>query len=199
MLTGEQLLGMLPASEPPPGFETRVMERIGLAAPGPRPRAQHHRRRPRVARQVFSPRVRRLLAAAAVVMAIIAAGAGGWILRGAGNPGAGDPGAGRPVTLSPLRHAVLVSADRQRAGQVFSYPGNPGWLYMSVDMNVATGTVICQVVGENGHVATVGAFWLTDGYGSWGSAEPAGIGPLAGARLVSQQGTVLATARFAQR
>ena len=34
-MTGEELLGLLPASEPPAGFETRVMERIGLAAPGP--------------------------------------------------------------------------------------------------------------------------------------------------------------------
>jgi hypothetical protein len=33
-VTGEEFLGLLPSSEPPPGFETRVMERIGLAAAG---------------------------------------------------------------------------------------------------------------------------------------------------------------------
>ena len=36
-LTGEGLLGLLPSVEPPAGFETRVMDRIGLAAPPPRP------------------------------------------------------------------------------------------------------------------------------------------------------------------
>jgi Putative zinc-finger len=36
-LTGEGLLGLLPAMEPPVGFETRVMDRIGLAAPAPGP------------------------------------------------------------------------------------------------------------------------------------------------------------------
>ncbi len=34
MVTGEELLWLLPAGEPPSGFETRVLERLGLAAPG---------------------------------------------------------------------------------------------------------------------------------------------------------------------
>jgi hypothetical protein len=37
VLTGEELLRLLPAGEPPAGFETRVMERLGLAAPAPAP------------------------------------------------------------------------------------------------------------------------------------------------------------------
>jgi len=42
-MTGEELLGLLPSSEPPPGFETRVMERLGLAVPGPRHAAGRRR------------------------------------------------------------------------------------------------------------------------------------------------------------
>src|SRR5215472_12668286 len=34
MLTGEELLGLLPASEPPAGFETKVLERLGFPASG---------------------------------------------------------------------------------------------------------------------------------------------------------------------
>jgi anti-sigma-K factor RskA len=34
-VTGEELAGLLPAIEPPAGFETRVMERLGLATPAP--------------------------------------------------------------------------------------------------------------------------------------------------------------------
>ena len=33
--TGEGLLGLLPNMEPPAGFEARVMDRLGLAAPAP--------------------------------------------------------------------------------------------------------------------------------------------------------------------
>jgi anti-sigma-K factor RskA len=36
-VTGEELLRLLPAAEPPPGFETRVLERLGIAARSPRP------------------------------------------------------------------------------------------------------------------------------------------------------------------
>ena len=32
-VTGEELVGLLPAIEPPAGFETRAMERLGLATP----------------------------------------------------------------------------------------------------------------------------------------------------------------------
>src|ERR1700722_20570873 len=35
--TGEGLLGLLPNVEPPAGFEARVMDRLGLAAPAPGP------------------------------------------------------------------------------------------------------------------------------------------------------------------
>src|ERR1700678_3297690 len=33
--TGEQLLRLLPAEEPPPGFETQALERLGPAAQSP--------------------------------------------------------------------------------------------------------------------------------------------------------------------
>lgn len=39
MITGEELLGLLPCIEPPLGFETAVMERVGLAVKDPGPSA----------------------------------------------------------------------------------------------------------------------------------------------------------------
>ncbi len=185
--TAEQLLALLPASEPPPGFETRVMERIGLAVPAPEPAAGSRpgHRRPRGRPGVMS--TRRMLAAAAVVTAIVAGGLGGWSLHGASTQVAG----------APLSHAAFVSASHQTTGKIFVYDGHPGWVYMSVNTGSATGNVICQVVGRDGRVTTVGAFWMDNGYGSWGSAVPAGTGPLSGARLLDADGTVLATATFA--
>lgn len=186
---GEQLLSLLPTSEPPPGFETRVMERIGLAPPAPDPepvagsRARQRRQRP----WLRISRTRRLLAVAAAAAAIVAGGVGGWGLHGTSTQVAG----------APLSHADFVSTSHQTAGKIFAYAGNPGWLYMSVDVNSGTGNVICQVLGRDGRVTTVGSFRLENGYGSWGSAMPAGTGALAGARLLSADGTVLATARFA--
>jgi hypothetical protein len=52
------------------------------------------------------------------------------------------------------------------------------------------------VVGENGQVTVIGSFQLAGGYGSWGSQDPGNLGTVTGARLVSADGTVLASATF---
>jgi hypothetical protein len=201
-VTGEELVGLLPAIEPPAGFETRVMERLGLGTPAPDQVRQLGRAR-RFGLKLAGwfgggwtgrggvSRPRRILAAAAVAAGVIVAGVGGWGLHAATS----SPPA------SPLSSAALVTASHQTAGQVYFYDSGSPWLYMSVNIGsgsgtAGNGTVICQVEGPDGHVTTVGSFQLTDGYGYWGSPAPATNGPPAGARLVTTTGTVLATATF---
>jgi hypothetical protein len=127
-----------------------------------------------------------VLALAAVTLAVVAAGLGGWGLR---------PGTSAPAG-TPLSSATLLSASHQAAGKVFLYQGSSRWLYMSVNMPAGKGTVICEVETRDGHLTTVGSFQLTDGRGYWGSPVPATHGALTGARLVGPGGTVLATASF---
>jgi hypothetical protein len=192
-VTGEELTGLLPAIEPPAGFETRVMERLGLATPAPAP-ARHLSPARRFGRELAgwmgsagAGRPRRLLAAAAVAVAVIVAGLGGWGLHGA--------------TSSPLSSAALLTASHQTAGKIYFYDSGSRWLYMSVNIGpgsgaAGNGTVICQVEGPDGHVTTIGSFQLSDGHGYWGSPDPVTNGPLTGARLVTTTGAVLATATF---
>ena len=183
-ITGEQMLGLLPAAEPPAGFETRVMERLGMGAPAPQPAPQ--RRRP-AREHSFSPR--RLLAAAAVLVAVVGAALGGWGLHASTAPAAS----------SSLTSATLVAAgDQDHVGKVYVYndDGQSRWMYMSVDLESGNDTVICQLIGADGHVTTVGSFRLADGYGSWGSPAFTGDGAPVGARLVSANGKVLASGTF---
>jgi hypothetical protein len=196
--TGEGLLGLLPNVEPPAGFEARVMDRLGLAAPAPSPASQSGwtRRLAFLGRKSAHPaqagqarpagRTRRALALAAVTLAVVAAGLGGWGLR---------PGTPAPAG-APLSSATLLSASHQAAGKVFLYEGSSPWLYMSVYIPAGNGTVICQVESGDGHITTVGSFRLTGGRGYWGNPVPTNQGPLTGARLVGPGGTVLATASF---
>jgi hypothetical protein len=180
---GEEMLGLLPAAEPPAGFETRVMDRLGLSVPAPQP-LRHRRRRPAWGHG-FSPR--RALAAAAVVAALLGAALGGWGLHASTAPAAS----------SALTSATMISADDHgNVGEVYVFNGDQHWMYMSVDLESGNSTVICQLVDSNGHVTTVGSFRLADGYGSWGSPAWTGNGPPVGARLVTANGTVLATASF---
>jgi Putative zinc-finger len=196
--TGEGLLGLLPSVEPPAGFEARVMDRLGLAAPAPSPASKPGRisRMSLLGRKAagqdgtgqFRPagRTRRMLALAAVALAVVAAGLGGWGLRS---------GTSAPAGI-PLSSATLLSASHQAAGKIFLYEGSSRWLYMSVNMPSGNGTVICEVESGDGHITTVGSFQLTDGRGYWGSPVPPTQGSLTGARLVGPGGTVLATASF---
>jgi hypothetical protein len=188
--TGEELLGLLPTAEPPAGFETRTLARIGIEAPAPAPAPAKHAKSRAWKLPRWSPGrpaglTRRMLATAAVVAALAVAVVGGWGLHAATSPA---------TASSQLTSAALVSANHQSAGKIFFYNGTQRWLYMSVDMGSVNGLVTCQVVGKDGHVTTVGSFWVSNGSGSWGSPVPAG--PLAGARLVGQDGSVLATATF---
>jgi anti-sigma-K factor RskA len=203
-MTGEGLLALLPAAEPPAGFESRVLERIGLsvpAAPAPVPApsnvlvpgpaqkpAAGARRAPKRASWAGQGRVRRMLAAAAVAVGIVGAGAGGWGLREATAPAA----------HSTLSTAAFISAGHQNVGQIIVFRGNPGWLYMSLDLNTGSGVVTCEVITATGHVSVVGWFRLNGGYGTWSSPDPAGGGTLSGARIVAADGTVLATAKFSK-
>jgi hypothetical protein len=196
--TSEGLLGLLPSMEPPAGFEARVMDRLGLSAPAPSPASQPRwtSRLAHLGRKAARPapagqarpagRTRRALALAAVTLAVVAAGLGGWGLR---------PGTPAPAG-APLSSAALLSASHQTAGKIFLYQGSPRWLYMSVNMPTGNGTVICQVESRGGHITTVGSFRLTGGSGYWGNPVPPTQGPLTGARLVGPGGTVLATASF---
>jgi hypothetical protein len=200
-MTGEDLAGLLPAAEPPAGFEARVLSRIGIPAPVPEP-APSPGPGPGSAPAPGGRlrRSRRLLAVAAVV-AVLAGGAGGWGLRAATAQRGTAPAAAAAPVASSLTPAPLLSVARQRVGTVFYYQGNPRWMYMVVDLSSGqhgsvSGTVTCQLAGADGHYTTVGTFRLTSGYGGWGGPDPGIEGRVTGARLLAASGKVLATARF---
>jgi hypothetical protein len=181
-LTGEELLGLLPSREPPQGFESRVMDRLGVA---PQPKG--------VAARPKRPNwTRRMLTTAAVALAVVACGVGGWAMRGAttANPA--------PSTAeAPLREAALLTASHQKAGQIYLYDGSPRWLYMGFDSKTSGNeTVVCQLVARGGKVYTIGSFKLDGGFGAWGSPDPVAASNVTGARVTSLNGTVLATATF---
>jgi anti-sigma-K factor RskA len=206
-LTGEQLLELVPSHEPPAGFEDRVMSRLGLAgprsaqpdsepeagagplaapAPGPTQSAAPGQG-PRPASGRRPGWTRRMLATAAVALAAVACGVGGWGLRGATSPSSGQ-----------LRSAALVTASHQPVGKVFLDDSKQPWLYMSVDtdQDSQNGMVVCELISKDGQVTKIGSFKLTGGYGAWGSPEPDAAGTVTAARLIDANGNVVATASF---
>jgi hypothetical protein len=201
-MTGEELVGLLPAAEPPPGFETRVLDRIGIA-PGT-PSRGRARRLPSVSRLLVRPwrqqqqqprRPRRLLAVGATALTVIAAGLGGWGLGTAGSPAHSQVSASARSHV-PLSSAALMSANHRMVGTVFYYSGAEPWMYMSVDVPLGNATVTCQLKGPNGHYTTVGSFRVSADYGAWGGPSPWPGAHVTGARILGPDGKVLAAARF---
>ena len=170
--TAEQLLQLLPRRQPPAGFAARVIS--GLTST---------RRR---------QRTRRMLSIAAGTIIAMAAGLAGWGLRTTPAPST-PPSGPSPAALTS---ATLITAGHRAIGTVFLHGGRQRFLYMTVDTGAGNGHVICQLQGRDGRLITIGSFWLTGGYGWWGSPEPDQPAAVTGARLITTGGMILATATF---
>ncbi len=199
-VTGEKLLELLPGSEPPPGFETRVLGRLGISGPPRTPPPPRARRIPRIRRPPGArppggqiPPARRMLTLAAAAVAVAAAGgAAGWGLHGTASQ---SPPASN-TAQAVLRSATLMTASRHAVGEIFLHGGSQPWLYMAVDTGFGNSVVNCQLESRDGRIITVGSFRLNGGYGYWGNPVPLQASAVTGARLTAQDGTILATASF---
>ncbi len=149
------------------------------------------------------------MAAAAAAILAVGGGLAGWAARG-GAPAAGAAAgataaagaqaAGAAPGRRALHPAMLTTAQHQVIGRVFldddGYLGNSGWVYVSVDGAMGNGTVVCQLLGQDGRVTTIGSFGLDGGNGYWGSPESMRGTTVVGARLLTEDGHVLASATF---
>ncbi|PWJ02594.1 hypothetical protein DKG34_37600 [Streptomyces sp. NWU49] len=179
--TADELLHLIPGREPPGGFETRVLQRIGLSP----------RRRRRTLRQRFALGLAAAVAAASLAM-------GGWAI--------GVTSASSPSDTGPARPDRLLSADltshSQDIGRVFAYTGRPHWVYMSVDVDDLPaharaslhGTVTCQIERADGSTTTIGTFSLASGYAQWVASYPAGSQPVTKVHLLAADRSVAASA-----
>jgi hypothetical protein len=183
-VTADRLVQLLPAVEPPAGFEQRV---INALTPPPRAR-------------------RRWIPAAAGWVALALA-TGGWIVGRAthdltptpietqaeNNAQAGE----RTVLYAPLTAGGPETAEHQ-IGQAYLYPGSPPWIYLSLDTNstITSDTVRCEVIRRDGSTVQVGTLPLTHGHAAWGGPAPVDRDTPATARLINRNGRTLAKAHF---
>jgi hypothetical protein len=175
-VVGDGLLELMPVSEPPIGFENRVMERLNLPV----------RREPR----------RRLRAFAAAAAIALAFGAGGWALgANVGHDDGAHPAAAHQATSRTALVAANLTAGGHRVGTVYAYPGSPGWVYATMDLDKGEGKVVCRLEHRDGTEDTIGSFTLRHGYGYW--VIPARVdSSVTGARVTAEDGTTLARATF---
>ena len=170
--TADALLLAHGGTEPPAGFEERVLARIAAEPTGLR----RTRRRPP------------LLAAAAAIVVAALVGVGALALRPGSDRSAGDE-------LSE-RHVQLISVTGGPVGDVSAYPGRPAWFFMRVDRGVTPGTYECVLDVSGGRTVHVGSLTVTEGKGAWGQALTIPPSNVRDARLVAPDGSTVATATF---
>ncbi len=179
----DRLVAATPEVEPPVGFESRVMARVAADRP-----SRHHRRS-LLAMPVAADRPGRHNRRSLVAMPVAAAIAAAVALGGYAVGHQAESGGDHPV------ETALVSGHRH-VGEVLSYSGNPGIIYMQVDQAPADGPVTCQVREADGRTVVVGSFTLTEGRGSWGAKLPATPSPIVSAQVVDTFHRVVAAARL---
>ncbi|WP_330302283.1 MULTISPECIES: hypothetical protein [unclassified Streptomyces] len=196
-LVGDGLIGLLPGSEPPVGFETRVAQALTQGAPVHEGHA--HARGSAVPRKRLRGPVRLRVASAAAAL-VVAVGFGGWAAGTAIESVVAGPSA--TSTDTDLLSGDLTSAvaPGKSVGEVYAHADPEGWVYMTIDLTHAgtpsSGKVVCLLERKDGTTVPVGTFTLHEGSGSWGG--PASVDPstLSGARVTAPDGTVLATAHL---
>ncbi|MER6128625.1 zf-HC2 domain-containing protein [Streptomyces sp. NPDC001795] len=197
-LVGDRLIGLLPGSEPPVGFEARVAQSLRRGAPTHERRS--HARGSGFPLKGLRGRVRLRMASAVAALAL-AFGFGGWAIGTAMEEDlTAGPSTSAVAGMGMLWGGLTSGALGKPTGEIYAHPGSRGWVYMSVDLADAgipySGKVTCLLERHDGTTVRVGAFTVHGGYGYWGG--PASVDPsvLSGARLTSPDGAVLATAHF---
>ncbi|MER6026832.1 hypothetical protein [Streptomyces sp. NPDC001851] len=199
-LVGDRLIGLLPCSDPPSGFEARVARSLAQQAAaqeggGPaRASGRTPRRFRDRARRARRARLR--LAAVAGTLAV-AVGFAGWAVGTAVQ----EATVSAPATVSePMLVGDMIAASGRSVGEFYAHPGSHAWVFMSVDLagrrSSYTGTVSCLLERADGSMVDVGSFSVRGGRGDWGVGAPGDLSAVLRARLTSPDGTVLATAQL---
>ncbi len=210
--TGDSLLLLAPEADPPMGFESRVAARVSEHADRPEPQPTlgvpaaeeggiveppapggPTPIRPKPSAQRASPvRRRRTALAAAAAAAVLVGGTAAGVTLLEHN---GSGGQAQVADQTTLRSGHFQAGDGRPVGQVYTYSGNPSWVFMNVDASGANGTYTCELQLANGTTVPVGQFEVHDGVGEWAHTVGVDVNQIKTAKLVTPSGLTLATAK----
>jgi hypothetical protein len=178
----DSLLLLAPAAEPPPGFESKVLARIAVAA------------QPMPVRPLRPARRRLWLAAAAVAVAASLSAVGVAELRH------GTSGGGTQVATAPagVRTALVRDDGGRWTCRAVVYGDDPTWLVVSLDRTDGLNAAFSveAVPAGNADAVPVGTFTLSDGHGSLATMVPLQATRFQSVRVLDASGHVRYEASF---
>jgi hypothetical protein len=178
--TADELLGLLPGAEPPPGFEKRVLASLDPAGAPRRPTAHSHRW-PTTA------------AASTLALMLISAG----FLLGSSVPTSVPPDQSSEPGTRTVLYAPLTNHSHE-IGQAYLEPNQPSWVYLSLSADVQSDvTLRCMITEPDGVGASLGTFNLDHGHGGWSIPTPIQRDGMIVATVIDGAGRVIGSAHFA--
>ena len=174
----DSLLVLAPEMEPPPGFESRVLDAL---VPG-RPR---RRRWP--------------LAAGAAALVAAALGVGALVGANARQPDRLEReyiAALRELGGRALIAGRLATPEGRQAGQIVLYRGDVSWVFATVDDPGVSGDFSVELVGRDGTTTVVPGLDVRGGRGSVGERLDGELSRFRTIRVVDADGNVRYEARF---
>jgi hypothetical protein len=174
----DDLLMLAPEQEPPPGFESRVLDRLGLGRP----------RRSRRLRALTLRVAPALAAAAATAVALVAVYHDDHVTASRYR-GALEEANGKYFDAQRLRDPAGA-----RAGIAFTYQGKPSWVLVTVDRAHRGQVSMGEIVTRSGRRLPLRGFRLRPD-GTWGGGVPVDVHQVASVRLLGRRpGQVLEAA-----
>ena len=169
------LLLLAPPTEPPPGFENRVLGRLAESSATERgvgaARPAHATRRPR----------RALVGIAAVALVAALAGGGLALLGGGPDRGGGD-----------IQTALAEDDEGQWTCRAVAYGSDPGWVFVVLDRRDGANRTFAVEARRAGDAAPIslGNLTLRDGHGSLATQVRVPASELRSIRMFDETGRV---------
>jgi hypothetical protein len=171
----DELLVLAPVEEPPAGFESRVVEAMGVRKP-PRRRADRW-----LSPRWLAPRLGPALAAAAVTAAALIGVYSDDHRTAERYRDTLATANGQYFVAEPLADETGA-----RGGVAFGYEGSPSWLLVTVDPAHRDDVRSGELVTSGGRTIPLRSFRL-DPSGSWGGAIPVQLNKVASIRLLGER------------
>ena len=168
----DELLILAPIEEPPAGFESRVVERLGLRRPPRRGLARWFAPRSVAAR--LGPAI---AAAAVTAVALVAVYHDDHQTAERYRESLSQAGG------QYFQAERLVDEGGARGGVAFGYEGSPSWVLLSVDRRHRAEVTRGELLTKDGRTIALPSLEL-DRNGSWGGAIPVNLYKVAAIRLL---------------
>jgi hypothetical protein len=183
----DELLVLAPVQEPPAGFESRVVQAMGLQESPPRRRLARW-----LSPRWLAPRLGPALATAAVTAAALIAVYHDDHQTAERYRGILDQAGGQYFLAEPLADETGA-----RGGVAFGYEGAPSWLLLTVEPAHRDAVTSGELVTKDGRKIALPSLEL-DRKGSWGGALPVNLYNVASIRLLGEHPGEILQASFPQ-